>query len=133
MAGSGINLLKRPEEFQSKQAGIPYDLLPKHFGGDRRRFVRHEARRGRRGSRHRQLHNLVLAQDVGRRNAGAKRAYIERLGQLNKLDPRRIGGAQEDGHLQPNPGRPALVAILQFLALLRQLSVHGDVPVVLAN
>ena len=39
MAGSGINLLKRPQEFQSKQAGIANYLLAKHFGGDRRRFV----------------------------------------------------------------------------------------------
>ena len=68
-----------------------------------------------------------------RRNTGTKRADIERLGQLNKLDPRRIGGAQENGDLQPDPGRAALVAILQLLALPAGLGIQGDVPVVLAN
>jgi hypothetical protein len=32
MAWSGINLLKRPEEFQSKQPGVANNLLPEHFG-----------------------------------------------------------------------------------------------------
>jgi hypothetical protein len=38
-AESGINLLKRAEEFQSKQAGIANYLLAKDLGSDRRRFV----------------------------------------------------------------------------------------------
>jgi hypothetical protein len=133
VGGSGINLLKRAEEFQSKQASIALNLLPPHLGGDRGRFARYQARRGSRGRRHSELDDLVLAQDMHRRYAGPERADIERLGQLDKLNPRRIGSAQEDGHLQPDPGRAALHTILQLLNLPGRLRVHGDVPVVLAN
>jgi len=132
-AGSGINLLKRPEEFQSKQPGIANDLLPEHFGRDRRRFVGHQARGGRRWGRYRELYHLVLTQQVRRRNACPKRADIERLGQLDKLDTRRIGSTQEDGHLQPDPGRAPLLAILQLLAFLGFLCSQWDSPIVLAH
>ncbi len=70
---------------------------------------------------------------MGRGDTGAKRAYIERFGQLNELDPRRIGGPQEDGHLQPDSGRASLLAILQLLAFLAVLCSQWDSPVVLAN
>jgi hypothetical protein len=133
MAGSGINLLKRPEEFQPKQPRIANHLLPEHFGRDRRRFVGYQARRGRRGRRHGQLYHLILAQQVPRGNTRAKRADIERLGQLDKLDTRRIGSTQEDGHLQSDPGRAPLLAILQLLAFLGILCSHWDIPVVLAH
>ena len=66
---SGINLLKRPEEFQSKEAGITNDFLPEYFGCDGGSLVWHQAGGGRRGSRNRELHNLILAQHVGGRNA----------------------------------------------------------------
>ena len=133
MVGSGINLLKRPEEFQSKKPGIAQHLLAQHFGRDRRRFVRYQTRGGRRRCRHRELHNLILAQDVRRRNTGAQRADIERLSKLNKLDPDRSAASQEHGHLQPDPRGAALLAILQLRAFLACLGFHWDVPVVLAN
>ena len=43
MPANGRNLLKRAEEFQSKQAGVANDLLAQNFGCDRRRFGGHEA------------------------------------------------------------------------------------------
>jgi hypothetical protein len=77
---NGINLLKRPEEFQSKQPGIANDLLPQYFGRDRRRFVGYEARGGRRGGRYGQLHHLIHPQEVTGRDACPERTDIERLG-----------------------------------------------------
>ena len=133
VGGNGINLLKRAEEFQSKQASIALNLLPPHLGGDRGRFARNQARRGSRGRRYGELDDLVLAQDMRRRYTGTERADIERLGQLDKLDARQIGSAQEDGHLQTYPGGAALHTILQLYGLPGRSRVHGDVPVVLAN
>jgi hypothetical protein len=131
--GSGINLLKRPNEFQSKQAGVANDLLAQHFGRNRRRFIWYQAGRGRRRRRHGELNKLVYAQRVSRRDTSTKRADIQRLGELNELNSRRIRSPQENWHLQPDPRRSALLAILQLRTFLDVLRSQWDGPVVLTH
>jgi hypothetical protein len=132
-AGNGINLLKRSEELQPKKPSVPHNLLPQHSRSDRWRFGWYQARRGRGGRGHRELHDLVLTQQVARRYAGTIGADIERLRELNELHPGRISSPQEDRHLQPDTGGPTLLAILQLPTFLGDVCSHGDVSTVLPN
>jgi hypothetical protein len=133
LPGSGINLLKRPDEFQSKQAGIAHSFLAQYFGRDRWRFVGHQTGRGRRRRGHGELNELVHTQRMSRRNTSAKRADIQRFRELNELDPGSVRGPQEHRHLQLDPRRPSLLAILQLRTFLRNLRFQWDSPVVPAH
>ena len=79
------------------------------------------------------MDNLVGAQDVCGGYASPGRAYVKGFRELNKLCSGAVGSTQEDGHLQPDPGRAPLLAILQLLAFLGILCSQWDIPVVLAH
>lgn len=70
------------------------------------------------------MNDLILAQHVGRGYTGARGADIECFGEFHEIYARSILGPQEDGDLQANPRKSALLCVFHERKSLRNLSFH---------
>jgi hypothetical protein len=96
-------------ELQTEQAEIPGRLLTKDASGNWRCFVGHQPCRGGRWRRNGQLNNLLRLKDMRGRNAGAGRADIQGLGELNKVNTESVGATKENRDLNADTGVLSLV------------------------
>ena len=118
--GTGGFLVQSPKEFHTKETEVAGRLDAANSGGDGGRLVRDgaEGRGCRRRSGYREMEELVRSEDMSRGDTRSSRADIERLGELNKLDARRIGTANKNGHLELDSGRATRRRIVQALPYL---------------
>ncbi len=119
----GNTLLKWLEEFQSKKSHIPCRILTEDPGGDGRCLAWNDSRSSRGGRGNRQMDNLVRAENVRRRYAGAPGTNIEGFGQLDEFDTGGVRGPQKDGHLQTDARRPPEVRGIHALTVLQKTTV----------
>ena len=96
-------------ELQTEQAEIPSRLLAKDASGNGRCFVGNQPCRGRRWRWNGQLNNLFCLKDMRGCNAGAGRADIQGLGELNKVNTQSVGATKENGDLNADTGVLSLV------------------------
>jgi hypothetical protein len=74
------------------------------------------------------VHNLIELENVGRRNTGASRTDVERLGEFDELDTGRIRSSQENRHLQAYSRGLAPLHMIQALAFLQTVDFHSAAP-----
>lgn len=86
-------------ELYSEKAKIAGGLLAEHASGDGRSFIRHQARRRRRGRGNGQLDNLFSLKNMRGSDTSACGADIESFGELDKINPQSVGSPQEYGNL----------------------------------
>ena len=122
---SGNTLLKWLEEFQPKESNVACGILAEHPSGDGWSLARNHARRRRRGCRDCEMDDLIGAQDMSRRNTGARGADVERLCKLDKLSSRGIRRSQENGHLQANARGSSRIRGIHALTILQKSSLHN--------
>ena len=67
-----------------------------------------------------------------RRDARARSANIERLGQFNEFHAGSIRSAKENRDLEANPRRTAPLRLIQVLPFLKTFDSHSVGPIVLA-
>jgi hypothetical protein len=72
------------------------------------------------------MNDLIRAEDVPRRYAGARGANIEGLCELNEFDARSVRRAEKDGHLQTDARGPPEVRGIHALTILEKTAMcHG--------
>jgi hypothetical protein len=111
-------------ELYSEKAKIPGRFLAQHAAGNRRRFVRHQTRRGSRGRGNSQLDNLFSLKNMRGSNTGACRADIESFGELDEINPQSIGAPQEHRNLNADAGVLPLVGRGHRFLSLHDLTWH---------
>jgi len=95
------DLLKRAQEFQSKDPEVAQEILAPDFGRDGRCFTWNQAgRSGRRGGNC-ELNELVQPKHVRRGNAGAACADIQCFCELYEFCACRVGPPQKNRYLNP--------------------------------
>jgi len=104
-SGKYLDLVKRPEEFQSKETHFPSRLLTQNLGHDGGRLARDQAGGSRRGGGNGEMNRLIRPENVRGGNTSAGGADIEGLGELNELSAGDICPPQEDRHLQADAWR----------------------------
>jgi hypothetical protein len=96
---SGNTLLKRPEEFQSKEPHLADRVLAEYSGGDGRGLAGDDSGRGGGRSGDGEMDDLVGAEHVGSGHTGTRGSDVEGLCKLDEFGPGSVSSAQEDGHL----------------------------------
>jgi len=97
--GGEQDLFNRAKKFQSKEAHFSGRILAYDLGCDRRGLAGNQARRSGRWGRNRQVHDLIVTDDMGRGNAGPGGTDIKRLGELNEFGPGSVDAANKNRHL----------------------------------